>query len=64
MDNMEFTMELKLFKLTVRSVDFGYKSERKVYGTCEESIRKGWEEYGLNKISEILTVEEVKEDIY
>jgi len=52
-------MKLRLFRLTVLSIDFGYTYVRRVYGTCEESIRKGWEEYGLNSIGKIVSVEEM-----
>lgn len=51
-------MELRLFKLTVLS-NAGYEYIRKVYGTCEKSIRKGWEECGLNKIGRIVKVEKL-----
>lgn len=54
-------MKLKLFKLTVLSVEGEYKYERKCYGTSEQSIRKGWEEYGLNKIGRIVEVQNYEE---
>ena len=48
---------LRQFKVTIKSEFYTYSHN--VYGISKESVRKGWEQYGLNDIGEIIDIVEL-----
>ena len=50
---------MRKFRLDIISTEYGYKYTKTVYGTSEQSIRRGWIEYGLNELGTIINVTEV-----